>query len=346
MRTARWSFWFTAPGLLILCLGCENAKLPSAPAVARPVGSRDVIAAGGPAVPDRAFTAIDAPGATFTEALDIGPSGDIVGRYVSSDGRSHGYLLHEGTFTTIDLSATLTSAQGIAPNGDIVGRYQTADGKLHGFLLSAGAFTAIDVPSAVGTNALGINPRGDVVGAYCDPAGCPPTASRADLGKHGFLLRDGTFTPIDFPGAAITQAFRIRAAGQIAGRYRGADGHWHAFVFREGQFTSIDVPGALEVASFPPPVGINAAGDVVSSFCAAAPCPVRLTDKLATVHGFLLPRANGETGGPITTIDVPGALGTAAYSINTRGDIVGAYADPNHKAHGFLLSRANDSGVP
>jgi hypothetical protein len=31
--------------------------------------------------------------------------------------------------------------------------------------------------------------------------------------QHGFLLGNGVFTPIDFPGAALTQALGINAAG-------------------------------------------------------------------------------------------------------------------------------------
>jgi uncharacterized membrane protein len=46
-------------------------------------------------------------------------------------------------------------------------------------------------------------------------------------------------------------------------------------------------------------------------------------------HGFL------DVGGVFTTIDVPGASGTAAYGINGAGRIVGTYADSSG-GHGFL----------
>jgi hypothetical protein len=39
------------------------------------------------------FTTIDPPGSTFTLALDINASGDIVGNYVTADGRTHRFLL-------------------------------------------------------------------------------------------------------------------------------------------------------------------------------------------------------------------------------------------------------------
>jgi uncharacterized membrane protein len=39
----------------------------------------------------------------------------------------------------------------------------------------------------------------------------------------------------------------------------------------------------------------------------------------------------------ITTIDVPGALGTAALGINNRGEIVGVYL--SDRPHGFIMDR-------
>lgn len=136
----------------------------------------------------------------------------------------------------------------------------------------------------------------------------------------------------------MTEAFRINSAGDITGRYRKADGKWHAFLLSEGVFTSIDLPGAIQTASFPPPVGINDAGDMVGSYCAGGPCPLGLTGNLTTTHGFLL-RRDRDAGEGLLTIDFPGAVATGAYAINTRGDVVGPYVDANHKVHGFLRSR-------
>lgn len=42
-----------------------------------------------------------------------------------------------------------------------------------------------------------------------------------------------------------------------------------------------------------------------------------------------------------TTIDVPGAVLTNAYDINSEGDIVGLYTDAGNKMHGFMLSNGN-----
>jgi hypothetical protein len=128
------------------------------------------------------FTTIDVPGAVRTVASGINARSDIVGGYVSADGRGYGFLLIEGEFTTIDIpGATFTEANGITPGGDIVGDYTTADGRSHGFLLSGDEFTSFDVPGATDTFAFGINARGDIVGPY----------DSADGLRHGYLLRQG-----------------------------------------------------------------------------------------------------------------------------------------------------------
>ena len=76
-------------------------------------------------------------------------------------------------------------------------------------------FTTIAVPNARATSASGINARGDIVGSYTDAAGT----------VHGYLLRDGAFTTIDFPDApdadvVATDARGIAPGGEIVGTYR------------------------------------------------------------------------------------------------------------------------------
>jgi probable HAF family extracellular repeat protein len=347
MKTARWTLGLAGVVLMGLALACEQENSPTAPTrgtSAALTASHEGILPGRAEGDDPTFTTIDVPGASFTESNDIGPTGDIVGRYASSEGKSHGYLLRQGRFTTIDFSPTFTGAIGINRSGDIVGRYQSADGKFHGYLLSAGIFTSLDVPGATATSAFGINPQGDIVGGYCYPGPCPaPVQSGLN---HGFVLRGGTFNSIDVPGAVLTQAWKINAAGQVAGRYKSTDGKWHAFLMSDGEFTSIDVPGAIQTVSFPPQVGMNAAGDVVGSYCAAAPCPLVVADNFVTVHGFLWRRKEHDDARQVTTIDFPGASGGGAFGINARGNIVGAYFDASHRAHGFLRSREDGPRSP
>lgn len=79
------------------------------------------------------YTQFDYPGATFTQAWDVSPSGTVVGYFEPVT--SHGFSLDDGRFTQIDVpGATWTRIFGINPQEDIVGSYADASG-VHGFLL-------------------------------------------------------------------------------------------------------------------------------------------------------------------------------------------------------------------
>ena len=156
-----------------------------------------------------------------------------MGQYKSADAKLHGYLLSGGEFTTIDFpAATGTAAWKINPAGDIAGRYTSTDGKSHVFLLSNGQFTSIDFPGAFDTAPaaipfVGINAPGDSVSSYCDGAPCTPASN----GKvHGFLLTEGEFTSIDFPGAFLTAASGINNRGDIVGVYVDTNRQGHGFL--------------------------------------------------------------------------------------------------------------------
>src|SRR5262249_38365274 len=197
----------------------------------------------GPAASEEpTFTTIDFPGAVLTQTFDINAGGDIVGRYNDTAGKSHGFLLSQGSFSTIDPpgatgvnlsppctapqgpAATATRAAGINPSGDIVGRYTDAAGVTHGFLLSQGAYTTLDFPGAIYTQAIGVNPAGEIVGDYIDP----------NCSTHSFLLSQGVFASLDLPGAVFTRANKINPEGHIVGLYATADGKVHGFLLRQG----------------------------------------------------------------------------------------------------------------
>jgi uncharacterized membrane protein len=275
------------------------------------------------------FTTVDFPGATNTSPIDINPAGEIVGSYVSAtDGNTHGFLRsRNGEFTSIDFpGAVLTVAAGINPQGDITGQYRfagEASSVRHGFLLSEGEFITIDVPGAIFTNALGINDRGDIAGRYC--ALLPCTQGGHDGNFHGFLLSNGEFTSVDFPGALHTHAWKINPRGQMLGVYVGTDRKFHLYLLNDGEFTSIDIPGAIEAVV--DIGGLNPRGDIVGGYCPVEPCTVQ------NRRGFLL------SGGEFTSIEFPGATRTIPLGINARGEMVGVYADTSGKVHGFLWSK-------
>lgn len=277
------------------------------------------------------FTNIEPPDAIFTSCRDINSSGEIVGRYLSAENRSHGFLRSEdGDYVTIDFPGSVSGiSTGINRQGDIVGYYRNSDDPAttqHGYLRAAdGRFTSFDFPGSTFTGAFGINTRGDIVGIYCnDFVQClDPSPSARNV--HGFLRSGDEFTSIDFPGATQTRPWKINARGQIVGGYLDADGHPHVFVRSAwDEFRSIDLPGNPFVGINEG--GINNRGDIVGGY----------KDANGDLHGFQLSRR-----GRFRTIDVPGGYQPVAIAINSRGDVVGAYCVDSacNDTDGFLMSR-------
>lgn len=139
------------------------------------------------------FSAIDVPGADYTDVWRINDNGQIVGRFMSSNGDFHVFLYTIATrsFVSIDYPNAVETAVGgftqmggLNNNGEIASGYCNSSncdldsiGSLHGFVLSRGTFTTIDVPGAAGTVPFGINDQGVIVGGYLDP----------NFRVHGFI---------------------------------------------------------------------------------------------------------------------------------------------------------------
>lgn len=236
--------------------------------------------------PDQQFLTVDPPGSVDTRPFGITDSGDVVGLYITTDTKVHGFLFTRGVYTSIDVPGAIrTNALGVtelqSPSDDeqvpgagrglaVVGRYDTANGVAHGYVLRDGAFATIDYPYPAGyagtrfTVATGINPRGDIVGRYQGTDGL----------FHGFTLIDGEFTTIDHPEGRAIHALAINHRGDLAGcSYRdapatmpcGCDGQ-RGFVYKQGAFTTVDVPGAISTGL----TGVNRRGDIVGNYQDAA----------------------------------------------------------------------------
>ena len=220
-------------------------------------------------------------------------------------------------------------------------------------------YSRIDVPNSTLTIVRGINARGDIMGSYVGSDGV----------GHDFLLRNGIFSNIVYPGDAAARAMNAR--GDIVGAFGDADGG-HGFLLRDGKFTKIDYPGASFTIAF----GINNTGDITGQYLTAA----------GTVRGFILSDGAFHTiyvnGGPnigvrgaqdngrvmigdvmltsdqstrgyrkisndVLLLDPPGTVFPCSHArgINERGDIAGAFAIVNTAAechgpnHGFVLKR-------
>jgi hypothetical protein len=245
----------------------------------------------------------DAPGAGTgpyqgTEPIEINPEGAITGFYFDSNNVAHGFLRKPyGKFITFDAPGA-----GSANVTGLVG-------------------TPAYIYGGQGTYAISINPAGAITGFYVDK----------DDVWHGFLRHpDGKFITINVEGAGTgagqgTEATTIDPAGVIQGNYITADGVYHVFVRDPGgRITKVDVPNA----------GTGAGQGTLISWALYDPTGAiagEYIDANGAAHGFV--RASG---GKITEFDVPGAVGTYSWAINTRGMVTATYIDANYLAHGYL----------
>lgn len=256
------------------------------------------------------FVTIEVPGATFTSAQAITADGRIVGFFTDGNGRTHGFLLADGSFTRIDVpvpGARSTSALGINSRGDIVGAWVDSAGVVHGYLLPAyGSFTVVGFEDAILTTAFGINAAGDIVGQY-------DTREK----RNGYRLsRAGVFTSIDLPGTQGpspfgTSAFSINNRGDIVGSYStGGFANIHGYLLPRGAMThtQLDVPGGTRTQAF----GINSQRDIVGNYLLGNRPVAFRRDRHGNYHSFEAPTATPPTA-------------TAAFGINAAGDIVGRY---------------------
>jgi uncharacterized membrane protein len=271
---------------------------------------------------DYRFVKINVPKSIVTEAHGINARGDIVGTYTDADDIRHGFLLHKGEFTTIDVpgAAVTWAARGINARGDIVGNFDDAGGTaIHGYLLSNGQFTQIDYPGASGTVVENINNADDITGTWFDRLG----------NLSGFIRRDGKFHNVSIPGGFFEAVRAAQDNGRVlVGTYSDDGGvRYHGFIRRKpGEFEQIDYPG-LSV----PCTGvryIDQRGVMVGGFArinADEPCHPPFREN----HGFLL------QDGEFTLLDFPESPATEPMCINDDGVIVGRYTDRNGGLHGF-----------
>jgi probable HAF family extracellular repeat protein len=255
------------------------------------------------------------PGATVTRVFGLNGHGELVGTDDSLPGR-HAFLLNHDSHVVLDSSGVLGThtsfARGINNLGDIVGGYFDDDDNEHGFLLRHGTLTTIDVPFAgsVGTQLDGLNDSGIIVGVWVDSA----------FTVHGFIYQNASFAHLDYPGALDTYPYGINSRGDIVGNWDTDQSTvGHGFVFSSGRIFSFDVPDAVPEGTAAD--SINERGQIVGSYI----------DLDGNSHGFLV------EGSTFTTLDCPGANNTAAWGIDSAGQIAGT-CDAAGQRLGFLAN--------
>jgi len=126
------------------------------------------------------FTGIKPPDEEGAEAVGINGEGDISGTETTTNGKTEGFFLQDGTYYQFAYpKSKLTQAMGINWQDQIVGDYEDVSGGIHGFVLTdpkaGGAkqvWQSVDEPDAVGTTVItDINDDDQICGWYVDSAG-------------------------------------------------------------------------------------------------------------------------------------------------------------------------------
>ena len=239
------------------------------------------------------YTSFQVPGSTYTVALGLNNSGEIVGSFISN-GQQAGFLYSGGNFQTIACpNASFTIAQGINDNGVIVGWCSD-----QGFIYQNGSYRYLSYPGAARTALLGVNNLGDIVGVY------EPSPGSA----FGFVYHNGAFKS----QGSTRSVNGINLSETIAANVCGTNCHGIVKAKTKVGWVTVQkvyYPGATATSLG----GINDNGDLSG---ALQPTPNGLQ------HGFVYFKDTNKFFG----FNIQGDPPMEATGINNSRQIVGFYA--------------------
>jgi len=194
------------------------------------------------------FTDLDTSAAFYESAAGMDNAGDVVGGWLDTDGRIHGFERQAGGKITeindpsaSDVDNAGTAVEGISADGTvIVGGYHDSTLALHGFLLEDGVFTTYDVPGAADT-VVQFSGHGTYGGYYISSTGA----------MFGFYVQSGELHTVAAPGEANppagtgTELTGISASGTLFGDVFPAGMPANAFSLADGTYSTIEDPSEV-----------------------------------------------------------------------------------------------------
>ncbi len=251
------------------------------------------------------YTSIDFPSAMETTAVGINDAGDIVGSFKDSSNLYHGFLFHDGAYTSIDYPGASqgTFPAGINSIGQIVGTYCTSDECSSAFLYANGNYTSI--PLGNGPEVAGINDDGLIAGQFED---C----------NYGFVYDSNTRVTTTFQfnpsvdGGGNTCVWGINGDALIVGDSGGGSSPPFLYNPVTRKFTSLSFSSST--------FGLNNNLQILGG-----------VDDDWFLYDF--------QSGSEATITYPGASSSVPYSVNDDAQVVGVYSvgGPGN-SHGFLAT--------
>jgi hypothetical protein len=317
-----------------------------------------------------------APGgvARQTSVRGINPQGDIVGFYVDSAGRQHGFVRQDGRYTTIDFPiAGLRGmvANGINAQGEIVGQYllpinpdvdessplycpqNLPNGNanpacIKGFHYRRGEYTTVMFSGHPGAIPQRITSEGDIHGCLHDhDLGMSMYGAtwRRSFGPKGSAYISDAYSLMPNGGElsdSMDVPMSMNNAGtlnghSVVGLFTDMGGQQRGYVVRSGVLEPYDASDETVTANLTAIWDMNPQGHFVGTFRGQGEAAGRR-------HGFV-DRGDGSTriAFDVTIPDPSGnpvtAFATIAFGINPDGFIVGQYIlATGGTPHGFLAA--------
>jgi hypothetical protein len=192
---------------------------------------------------------------------------------------------------------SFSQVNGVSDDGTVVG--QLVNDTTQAFVAFTrspeGQITEYGAPKALTTWLYGYSGTGIQNGFYQD-IGYPQHV-------HGFLLKDGVQTTVNYPKAANTWLFEMNQLGEAVGSYTASPALIKGFELVNGKYTTIAYPEALATYA----MAINDNGEIVGTYSST---PIS--------NGFVWEH------GTFTTLNFPNAkYGTVLTGVNNSGVIVG-----------------------
>lgn len=207
--------------------------------------------------PDGGFEVLPIHVSGFVDAIPSKRNafGVTVGTIQDAQGHNHGFV-NSGTDTVLVSmpGAVDTFLTGINRYGTIVGYFKATDGTLKSFKIKNGKTTMLQFRT--NTQATSISDTGVIVG---NTIGTLPSGN-----VRGFVLVNGQFHDLDFPGANSTSIADINATGTIVGQF-GTPTGGGSFIFKNGTFFVPTFHSTNELAKGGIINGINGFGAIAGT---------------------------------------------------------------------------------
>jgi hypothetical protein len=283
------------------------------------------------------FAGENFPGSVQTQVTGLNDRGDTVGFWSSMNNANQvndnvGFYVRNGAFHSVQFptgnnaNPPVNQLLGINNHEVAVGFYVNAQGSFRGYTydIRKKTFTRVQVPgAATGTQApsltaAAINNHGDVAGFY---------ANAATGNTDAFVLKNGQFTDVAYPGASATQALGLNDRDELVGTYTAGTA-MHGFTWTPGGgFKTLDDPNGAGTTVIN---GVNNAGDLVGFYTDAnGNTDGYLAEVKTTVWVNLTPMPAGNVvvgkaaGQPAVTVSAFGLTPGSAHTVLLKGNPIG-----------------------